>query len=239
LLRLTYFSAAALSLFAASMVAVSMLIPERAPHSARFWIITTGVGVFFASLGLVLLGIGRHLPAIGVLARSMTSEAGALLRSRYQQLSAHMLLGGLLLPPVLLFVAYAFCPHLARMSKMILLFRLIHACAAFLSIAVAVLIAASLFIADRTPRSMEFLGIGLVVGAVFVGLGLLLLGVRRHVTAIATLQTSHDATASRLAIHVSRLLVYLIAGGALLCAVLGLLTYAILERIGQGFAVFG
>jgi hypothetical protein len=125
------------------------------------------------------------------------------------------------------------------MSKMILLFQLIYACAAFLSIAVAVLIVASLFIADRTPRSMEFLGVSLVVGAVFVGIGVLAIGIRRNVTAVATLDTGHDAIASRLAIYGRRLLVYLIAAGALLCAVLGLLTYAILERIGQGFAVFG
>jgi hypothetical protein len=125
------------------------------------------------------------------------------------------------------------------MSKMPLLFRLVYACAAFLSIAVAVLIVASLFIADRTPRGMEFLGVSLIVGAVFVGIGVLLVGIRQHVTAIATLETGHDATASRLAIHVRRLLMHLIAGGALLCAVLGLLTYGILERIGQGFAVFG
>jgi hypothetical protein len=107
MLRLTYFSAAALSLFAASMVAVSMLIPERAPHSARFWSITIGVGVFFALLGLVLLGIGRHLPDIGVLAQSMTNDAGALLRRSYHRLAVHMLLGVLVLLPVLLFVAYA------------------------------------------------------------------------------------------------------------------------------------
>jgi len=125
------------------------------------------------------------------------------------------------------------------MSKMILLFRLIYACAAFLSIAVAVLIVASLFIADRTPRSMEFLGVSIVIGAVFAGIGTLLAGIRRHGIAVATMDTGHDAIASRLAIHVRRLLVYLIAAGALLCAVLGLLTYAILERIGQGFAVFG
>ena len=107
MLRLTYFSAAALSLFAASMVAVSMFMPERAPHSPRFWIITIGVGAFLASLGLVLLGIGRHLHAIGVHARSMMGDAGALLRSRYRRLAIHMLAGGLALLPVLLFVAYA------------------------------------------------------------------------------------------------------------------------------------
>jgi hypothetical protein len=106
-LRLTYFSAAALSLFAASMVAVSMFMPERAPHSARFGIITIGVGAFLAVLGLVLIGIGRHLPAIGVLARSMMGDAGALLRRRYHRLAVHMLIGGLALLPVLLFIAYA------------------------------------------------------------------------------------------------------------------------------------
>jgi len=35
------------------------------------------------------------------------------------------------------------------------------------------------------------------------------------------------------------LLAYLLAGGACLCAVLGIMTYAILARIDQGFAVFG
>jgi hypothetical protein len=33
--------------------------------------------------------------------------------------------------------------------------------------------------------------------------------------------------------------VYLLVGGAFLCAVLGVMTYAILARIDQGFAVFG
>jgi hypothetical protein len=122
---------------------------------------------------------------------------------------------------------------------LILLFRLIYACAAFLSVAVAVLIVASLFIADRTPRSMEFLGVSLVAGAVFLGIGVLLVGIRRHVVAIATLPAVRDPASTMLATHVSRLLVYLLAGGALLCTVLGLLTCGILERIGQGFAVFG
>jgi hypothetical protein len=107
LLRVAYFSAAALSLFAASMVAVSMLIPQRAPQSAQFWIITIGVGLFLAVIGLVLLGVARHLPAIGVLAQSMTSDDGALLRSRWRRLAAHMLLGGLMLVPLLLLIAWA------------------------------------------------------------------------------------------------------------------------------------
>ena len=106
-LRVTYYSAAALSLFAASAVTVSMLIPERAPHSAQFWIITIAVGLYFAAIGVVLLGIGRHLPAIGLLAKAMTSDESAELKSRWHRLAVHMLLGGLLLLPVLLLITWA------------------------------------------------------------------------------------------------------------------------------------
>jgi hypothetical protein len=119
------------------------------------------------------------------------------------------------------------------------LFRFVHACAAFLSIAIAALVVASVFIANRAPQSMEFLGVSLAVGAIFVSIGVLLFGIRRHLTAMATLATARDATGARLASHVGRLLVYLLVGGAFLCAVLGSLTYGILERIDDGFAVFG
>lgn len=122
---------------------------------------------------------------------------------------------------------------------MILAFRLLYACAAFLSMAAAALTVASLFIAERAPQSMKFLGISLVVGAVFLGIGVLLLGIRRHVTAISRQVKDHDGAGSRLATHTSRLLAYLVLGGAFSCAVLGLLAYAILARIDQGFAVFG
>jgi Na+/melibiose symporter-like transporter len=122
---------------------------------------------------------------------------------------------------------------------MILPFRYVFACAAFLAIAVAALIVASLFIADRAPRSMEFLGISLVVGAVFVCLGVLLVGIRRHVAAIATRARGLSEVDAQLTIHSQRLLAYLLAGGAFLCIALGLLLYGIIERIGQGSAVFG
>lgn len=122
---------------------------------------------------------------------------------------------------------------------MIFIFRLIYACAAFFSIAAASLTVASLFIADRAPQSMEFLGISLVVGAIFAGIGMVLIGIRRHVTAVATLAQSRSDADAQMAIHINRLLAYLLAGGALLCAALGMLTYAILARIDQGFAVFG
>lgn len=122
---------------------------------------------------------------------------------------------------------------------MMLIFRLIYAGAACLSVAAGSLVVASLFIADRTPQSMDFLGISLVVGAVFVGLGALLLGVRRHVTAIAAAAQARDGAHAQLETHVRQLLVYLLAGGSFLFVALGLLTYGILERIGQGSAVFG
>jgi hypothetical protein len=70
--------------------------------------------------------------------------------------------------------------------------------------------------------------------------GVLLLGVQRHVAGIAALTYGHDGEPAReLASHVSRLLAYLLAGGTFLCVVLGATTYGIVQRIGQGFAVFG
>jgi len=122
----------------------------------------------------------------------------------------------------------------------VIAFRLLYLCAALLSSAAGALVIASRFIADRAPQSSEFLGIHLIVGAVFLGVGVLLFGVQRRVAGIAALTHGHDGEPAReLATHVSRLLAYLVAGGALLCAVLGLMTYAILARIDQGFAVFG
>jgi hypothetical protein len=123
---------------------------------------------------------------------------------------------------------------------MVVVFRLVYLCAALLASAAGALVIASFFIADRAPQSTEFLGIHLIVGAVFLGVGVLLLGIQRHVAGIAALAYGHDGeTARDLATHVSRLLVHLLAGGAFLCAVLGLTTYAILARIDEGFAVFG
>jgi hypothetical protein len=123
---------------------------------------------------------------------------------------------------------------------MVIVFRLVYLGAALLAGAAGALVIASRFIADRAPQGTEFLGIHLAVGAVFLGVGVLLLGIQRHVLGIAAVARGHDGEpAPELATHVSRLLAYLVAGGALLCAVLGLMTYAILARIDEGFAVFG
>jgi hypothetical protein len=124
---------------------------------------------------------------------------------------------------------------------MVVVFRLVYLCAAFLSSAAGLLVIASVFIPDRAPQGTEFLGIHLAVGAVFLGVGVLLLGIRRHVAGITALTAHGNAaeTAPRLAAHLSGLLAYLLAGGAFLCALLGAMTYGILARIDQGFAVFG
>jgi len=123
---------------------------------------------------------------------------------------------------------------------MVVAFRLLYLCAALLASAAGALVIASRFIADRAPQGTEFLGIHLAVGAVFLGVGALLLGVQRHVAGIAALTHGHDGEPAReLASHVSRLLAYLLAGGAFLCAVFGALISGIVERIGQGFAVLG
>jgi hypothetical protein len=124
---------------------------------------------------------------------------------------------------------------------MVVVFGLVYRCAALLSSAAGVLVIASLFIADRAPQSTESLGIHLAIGAFFLGVGFLLAGIQRHVAGIVALAMHghNDETTQGLAAHLSRLLAYLLAGGALLCAVLGLVTYVILARIDQGFAVFG
>jgi hypothetical protein len=123
---------------------------------------------------------------------------------------------------------------------MVAIFRILYLCAALLSSAAGSFVFASFFIADRAPQSTESVGIHLAVGAVFLGVGVVLLGIQRHVAGIAALAYGDDGEPAReLAAHLRRLLAYLLAGGAFLCAVLGLMTYVILARIDQGFAVFG
>jgi hypothetical protein len=123
---------------------------------------------------------------------------------------------------------------------MVLIFRVVYACAAFLSMAAGALVTASLFIADRAPQSTTFLGISIVVSAGFLGVGLVLFGIQKHVAAIVSAVRGHDGDSLREpAMHVDRLVAYLLAGGAFVCALLAMLTYAILARIDQGFAVFG
>jgi hypothetical protein len=123
---------------------------------------------------------------------------------------------------------------------MVVVLRFVYAFGAVLSTAAAVLVTASLFIAERAPQSTKFLAISLVVSAVFAGVGLVFFGIQRHVAAVSAATRGQGGEPAReLATHLRRLVSYLLAGGAFVCMVLALLGYAILARIDQGFAVFG
>jgi len=123
---------------------------------------------------------------------------------------------------------------------MLAAFRLIYLCTAALFVAAAALVTASVFIAERAPTSREFLGISVAVSAIFLLAGVALAGIRNRVTRIVRIASVTDGeTGAGLRRQVTGLLVYLVAGGGLMCAVMAMLTYAILARIEQGFAVFG
>lgn len=120
------------------------------------------------------------------------------------------------------------------------LFRTVYLVAAALSITAGALVIASFFIADRAPQSRWYIAVHLVIAGVFLALGLLLNGIQRHAAAIALLaERSKDAAATHLRHHLHRLFAYLLVGGLVLTAILGTLTYAIVTRIDQGYAVFG
>jgi len=123
---------------------------------------------------------------------------------------------------------------------MVLVFRLVYTCAALLSTAAGALVTASLFIASRAPQSTKFLGISLGVSAAFLTVGVVLYGIQRHVAAVAGGVGGQGGGSGReLAKQVDRLVAYLLAAGAFVGLALALLTYGILARIDQGFAVFG
>ncbi len=115
-------------------------------------------------------------------------------------------------------------------------FRFLFLLAAILCVAAAILITASLFIADRAPQSPRFLAVSLCCSGIFVATGWLAFGIRRHVAAIASQARAGPKDLSQ---HAEALLVHLVCGGAVLCVMLALIVYAILARIDQGFAVFG
>ena len=125
-------------------------------------------------------------------------------------------------------------------AAVLLAFRAAFLISTALCLTAAVLVTASLFIADRAPQSSRLLAISLAVSAAFVGAGLILFGVQRPLAAIAALlRDGHAERQPEIARHLGALAAHLSFGGAALCLVLTLITYAILARIDQGFAVFG
>jgi hypothetical protein len=130
--------------------------------------------------------------------------------------------------------------RIGQMTPLNITFGLLFTAAATLSVASGILLVSSFFMADRGSRSAEFLGIHLFACGVFLALGLLLAGVAWQVVGIArTVTVSESGMANQLRRRVSRLLVLLVIAGLSLCGVLTIVTYAILSRIKEGFAVFG
>lgn len=119
-------------------------------------------------------------------------------------------------------------------------FRGLYVLAAALALFAAALIVSSFFIADRVPQSTSSFILHALIGSFFGATGILLLGVERHSAQIGKLvRTLDQKRAQELQTIFARLLVYLSLGGLMLAAILLILTYAIVARIDQGFAVFG
>ena len=68
----------------------------------------------FALAGVLLLGIGRHLAAVGVLAHATQGDRSAELEHRWRRLARHMLGGGLIVLSLLLLITYTI---LARIDQ--------------------------------------------------------------------------------------------------------------------------
>lgn len=126
-------------------------------------------------------------------------------------------------------------------SRAILIgFRAIYLVGAALCLLAGTLVTASLFIADRAPQSSTFLGISIAMSAIFLAISLLLLAIQRQAAALTRgLSQIEDEGTVSLRRNAGRLLICLALGGGLLDMFLAVLTYAILARIDQGFAVFG
>jgi hypothetical protein len=122
---------------------------------------------------------------------------------------------------------------------MIFVFSAVAAISAPLALMAAVLIVASIFLTDDTVAS-GYLGVHLGVAAVFLVLGLVLVGTTYHAMGVArALPTIADTADGGLTLHLSRLFLMLVVGGVGLLVGLALVLSGILSRIGEGFAVFG
>ncbi len=104
----------------------------------------------------------------------------------------------------------------------------------------AALIIASLFITDRAPVSTQAFVVSLVVSALFLVIAGVAAGIRRHVGRLASAGAALPETAGA-AFHgaFGALVRYLLVGAGMMALFLALLTYIILARIDQNFAVFG
>jgi hypothetical protein len=101
----------------------------------------------------------------------------------------------------------------------------------------AALIMASLFMTDRAPVSRQAFVVSILVSALFLGLALLSAGIRRQITRLSEVgaESAGDAFSAPFGSLVCQLLV----AATMFALFMALLTYVILARIDQDFAVFG
>ena len=126
------------------------------------------------------------------------------------------------------------------MRSLIIAFALFFTVAAALSGAAGVLVTTSLFIADRSPQSAVSLNIHHFVSGVFLGISALLIAIEVQVIGLAKAAGALDlVTGQRVRMRITWLLALLGIAGLFLCCVMALITYGILARIDEGFAVFG
>jgi hypothetical protein len=125
---------------------------------------------------------------------------------------------------------------------MVLLYlvRAIYWLAAALSTAAGLLVMASMLIAEHATQTEVIWGITMTVGILFVSMGVLSLGIAHYLLAIGRLvRTMQNEQAVAVWHNWSRLSIVMTIGGAMLDVFLFGAVYGILDRINQGFAVFG
>ena len=101
----------------------------------------------------------------------------------------------------------------------------------------AALIILSLFMTDRAPVSRQAFLVSLLVSALFLGLAWLSAGIRRQMTRLCEVGTTSAGNA--FSAPFGSLVGHLLVAAMLFALFMALLTYGIMARIDQNFAVLG
>jgi hypothetical protein len=126
------------------------------------------------------------------------------------------------------------------MKALSIAFSISFVAAAVLFSTAGLFVMASLFLADTRPVTGVYFGMHLIVSAVFMALGLVIAGILVQVSGLVRLVSRPDQVDGfQLSARLSRLIMLLLISGLFLCLIMKLVTYGILARIDQGFAVFG
>lgn len=127
------------------------------------------------------------------------------------------------------------------MALLTIILGVFYGSAALFAATSGILVAISLFIADRAPQNMDFLALHLIIGGLFLAIAFLLAGIAWQ---MITLSRMVDAgrrvgVPADLGSRVFRLELLLTVAGCGLSGLFGFALYGIASRIDQGFAVFG